>query len=344
MMRKKKGVLGMKELQIEKEDAGMRLDRYLAKALPLLPASLAQKYIRIKRIKRNGARAQRDDRLEEGDLLQLYINDEFFDRPRADNAYLTVTSPKLHLIYEDAHLLLVDKQPGLAVHPHDGAEYGKTLIDHIQAYLYAKGDWRPRQSTFVPALCNRIDRNTGGIVIAAKSAEALRILNQKVRDRELDKRYLAVIEGRMHPPEGTLRGQIFKDAAQNRVYVTDKPQPGSKTALTHYRTLQVRNGLSLVECQLVTGRTHQIRAQFAHAGHPLLGDGKYGKLGKDHQRRFQALYAYQLTFQFTTDAGCLSYLNGQTFQVEEVPFVREYFHENEPNRASENCDKICWDF
>ena len=159
-----------------------------------------------------------------------------FDRPRADNAYLTVTSPKLHLIYEDAHLLLVDKQPGLAVHPHDGAEYGKTLIDHIQAYLYAKGDWRPRQSTFVPALCNRIDRNTGGIVIAAKSAEALRILNQKVRDRELDKRYLAVIEGRMHPPEGTLRGQIFKDAAQNRVYVTDKPQPGSKTALTHYRT------------------------------------------------------------------------------------------------------------
>ena len=133
----------MKELQIEKEDAGMRLDRYLAKALPLLPASLAQKYIRIKRIKRNGARAQRDDRLEEGDLLQLYINDEFFDRPRADNAYLTVTSPKLHLIYEDAHLLLVDKQPGLAVHPHDGAEYGKTLIDHIQAYLYAKGDWRP---------------------------------------------------------------------------------------------------------------------------------------------------------------------------------------------------------
>ena len=199
----------MKELRIEKNDAGMRLDRYLAKAVPLLPASLAQKYIRIKRIKRNGARVQRDDRLAEGDCLQLYINDEFFDRPRADNAYLTVTSPRLHIVYEDENILLVDKQPGLAVHPHDGAEYGKTLIDHIQAYLYAKGAWRPRESTFVPALCNRIDRNTGGIVIAAKNAEALRILNQKVKDRELDKRYLAVIHGTMIPPQGTLRGQIF---------------------------------------------------------------------------------------------------------------------------------------
>lgn len=315
----------MKEFRIEKNDAGMRLDRYLAKAVPLLPASLAQKYIRIKRIKRNGARVQRDNRLAEGDCLQLYINDEFFDRPRADNAYLTVASPKLHIVYEDENLLLVDKQPGLAVHPHDGAEYGKTLIDHIQAYLYAKGEWKPRQSTFVPALCNRIDRNTGGIVIAAKNAEALRILNQKVKDRELDKRYLAVIHGTMAPPQGTLRGQIFKDASQNRVYVTERPQPGSKTALTKYQTLQTRNGLSLVECELVTGRTHQIRAQFAHAGHPLLGDGKYGKLEKGQGRRYQALYAYRLTFRFTTGAGLLSYLDGRSFQVEEVSFVREYF-------------------
>ena len=180
----------------------------------LLPASLAQKYIRIKRIKRNGARVQRDDRLAEGIACSYTSTTNFFDRPRADNAYLTVTSPRLHIVYEDENILLVDKQPGLAVHPHDGAEYGKTLIDHIQDYLYAKGAWRPRESTFVPALCNRIDRNTGGIVIAAKNAEALRILNQKVKDRELDKRYLAVIHGTMIPPQGTLRGQIFKDAVQ----------------------------------------------------------------------------------------------------------------------------------
>ena len=160
----------MKELSIGKNDEGQRLDRFVSKSVPLLPASLLQKYIRLKRIKINGKRAERDTRLHLGDTVQLYINDEFFDRPRADNAYLTVTSPRLHIVYEDENILLVDKQPGLAVHPHDGAEYGKTLIDHIQAYLYAKGAWRPRESTFVPALCNRIDRNTGGIVIAAKNA------------------------------------------------------------------------------------------------------------------------------------------------------------------------------
>ena len=319
----------MKELHIGRDDAGLRVDRYLAKAVPLLPASLAQKYLRIKRIKRNGARVRQDERLQDGDVLQLYISDEFFDTPRAENAYLTVAAPKLNIVYEDENILLTDKPPGQAVHPHDGAEYGKTLIDHIQAYLYAKGEWRPRSSTFVPALCNRIDRNTGGIVIAAKQPEALRILNQKVRDRELDKRYLAVIQGIMSPPQGRLTGQIFNDAAKNRVYVTDKPQPGSKTAVTCYRTLRTGGGLSLVECQLITGRTHQIRAQFAHAGHPLVGDGKYGKLSKQDNRRYQALYAYRLSFRFTTDAGCLAYLNGKSFQVAQVPFVETYFPSGE---------------
>ena len=305
----------MKEFTITQNDAGQRLDRFLAKAVPLLPASLAQKYIRLKRVKLNGKRAERDTRLTAGDTLQLYINDEFFDTPKEENAYLTVATPKLNIVYEDENLLLVDKRPGLAVHPHDGAEYGKTLIDHIQAYLYAKHEWRPREeNAFTPALCNRIDRNTGGIVIAAKNAEALRILNQKIKDREIDKRYLAIVEG-----------YLFKDAVKNRVFVTDTPQAGSKSCETRYRVLQSKNGLSLVECELVTGRTHQIRAQFAHAGHPLLGDGKYGKLDKRYTRTYQALYSYQLTFRFTTDADCLAYLDGRQFRVEKVDFVEEYF-------------------
>ena len=316
----------MKELTIGTNDAGQRLDRFLAKAVPLLPASLAQKYIRLKRIKRNGARAQRDTRLEAGDRLQLYINDEFFDTPREDNAYLTVAAPKLNIVYEDENILLVDKRPGLAVHPHDGAEYGRTLIDKIQAYLYQKHEWRPREeNAFTPALCNRIDRNTGGIVIAAKTAEALRVMNQKIKDRELDKRYLAIVEGTPKPKEGSLKGYLFKDAVKNRVFVTDGPKPGAKTCQTNYKVLDSRNGLSLVECELITGRTHQIRAQFAHAGHPLLGDGKYGKLDKRFDRTYQALYSYKLTFLFTTDAGSLSNLNGRSFQVEKVDFVEEYF-------------------
>ena len=316
----------MKEFTIGKNDAGQRLDRFLAKAVPLLPASLAQKYIRLKRIKRNNARAQRDERLCEGDVLQLYINDEFFDTPREDNAYLTIAAPKLNIVYEDENLLLVDKRAGVAVHPHDGAEYGKTLIDHIQAYLYTKREWRPREeNAFTPALCNRIDRNTGGIVIAAKTAEALRVMNQKIKDRELDKRYLAIVEGTPKPKSGVLRGYLFKDAVKNRVFVTDAPQKGAKTCETRYEVLESRNGLSLVECELITGRTHQIRAQFAHAGHPLLGDGKYGKLDKRFDRKYQALYSYKLTFRFTTDAGILNALNGKSFTVEKVDFVDEYF-------------------
>ncbi len=316
----------MKELVITRNDAGQRLDRFLAKAVPLLPASLAQKYIRLKRIKIDGKRADRDTRLTEGNVLQLYINDEFFDTPKPENAYLTVSAPKLNVVYEDDNLILVDKKPGQAVHPHDGAEYGKTLIDHIQAYLYAKGEWKPRaENAFAPALCNRIDRNTGGIVIAAKTAEALRILNQKIKDRELEKRYLCVVHGAPKPRQGRLEGYLFKDARQNRVYVTEKPQPGAKTAVTLYKTLQSREGLSLVECELITGRTHQIRAMMAAAGTPLLGDGKYGKLDKRFDRKYQALYSYKLKFTFTTDAGCLEYLNGKEFQVEQVDFVKEFF-------------------
>lgn len=315
----------MKAFTIGQNDAGQRLDRFIAKTVPLLPASLSQKYIRLKRIKVNGKRAERDTRLALADVVQMYINDEFFDTPKEENAYLTVTAPKINIVYEDENILLVDKKPGQAVHPHDGAEYGRTLIDHIQAYLYAKGEWKPRQeNAFAPALCNRIDRNTGGIVIAAKNAEALRIMNQKIKDREIEKYYLALVHGVMKPASGALKGYIFKDAKQNRVYVTDTPQKGAKTAETRYKTLKTANGMSLVECELLTGRTHQIRAQFSHAGHPLSGDGKYGKLSKTDERKYQALYSYKLRFSFTTEAGCLSGLNGKTFTVSCVDFADDF--------------------
>ncbi len=317
----------MKEFAIGPNDAGQRLDRWLAKAVPLLPAPLAQKYIRLKRVKVNGKGSKRDARLERGDVLQLYINDEFFDAPTPDNAFLRVDAPRLDIIYEDEHLLLLNKRPGMVVHPDD-REQVNTLITHVQAYLYQKREWSPRwENAFAPALCNRIDRNTGGIVIAAKTAETLRVMNQKIRDRELQKLYLCVIHGEMEPPEGQLKGYILKDGDRAQVRVFDKPVPGGRTAVTLYRTLKRRNGLSLMECNLITGRTHQIRAQFAAAGHPLLGDGKYGRERDNRRfdRRFQALYSYKLRFAFTTDAGPLEALNGREWMVENVDFVEEYF-------------------
>lgn len=317
----------MKEYTIGKNDAGQRLDRWLGKSLPLLPAPLAQKYIRLKRVKVNGRGAARDTRLVTGDLLQLYLSDEFFETPTQENAFLSVFKPQLELVYEDENLLLVNKRPGLVVHPDD-KEHVNTLITHIQAYLYQKKEWSPYwEHSFAPALCNRIDRNTGGIVIAAKNAETLRVMNQKIRDRELEKYYLCVVHGRMTPADGVLEGFLLKDEGKKQVAVFTHPVPGGRTAVTHYRTLEFRNGLSLMECELVTGRTHQIRAQFAAAGHPLLGDGKYGRERDNakYDRRFQALYSYKLIFSFTTDGGILAYLNGRSWQVPEVPFVTEYF-------------------
>lgn len=317
----------MKEFTIGPNDAGQRLDRWIAKTLPLLPAPLAQKYIRLKRVKVNGKGSKRDTRLQKGDVLQLYINDEFFDRPTPENAFLSVFKPQLDILFENEHIMLLNKRPGMVVHPDD-KERVNTLITHIQAYLYQKKEWSPYwENSFAPALCNRIDRNTGGIVIAAKTAEALRVMNQKIRDRELRKLYLCVVHGVMKPKEGQLKGYILKDEDRAQVKVYDHPVPGGKTAVTLYRTLESRNGLSLVECDLITGRTHQIRAQFAAAGHPLLGDGKYGleRDNKRFERKFQALYSYKLRFDFTSDAGPLSGLNGREWTVEDVDFVEEYF-------------------
>lgn len=317
----------MKELTVGKNDAGQRLDRFVAKALPLLPPALLQKYIRLKRIKCNGQRAQREQRLSAGDVLSLYINDEFFEKPREDNLFLTLFRPDLHIVYEDENLLLLDKRPGMVVHG-DKTEKVNTLINHVQAYLYQKREWNPKwENAFTPALCNRIDRNTGGIVIAAKNAETLRIINDKIRDRELDKRYLCITLGAPKAPAGRVECFLLKDEKKKEVAVYHRPIPGGKTAVTYYETLERRGELALLEVTLETGRTHQIRATFADMGCPLLGDGKYGR--SDANRRYgetrQALYAYRLTFDFTTDAGLLQYLQGKSFTVEQVPFRDKYF-------------------
>ncbi|MDR0915596.1 MAG: RluA family pseudouridine synthase [Oscillospiraceae bacterium] len=317
----------MREFTIGANDAGQRLDRFVAKCAPVLPSSLAQKHLRLGRIKVNGRKALRDYRTVRGDVVQMYVNDEFFDAPSEENAYLAVVDPALDIVYEDENLLLVNKPSGVLCHSDGGFDYA-TLIARIQARLYRRREWSPREeNAFAPALCNRIDRNTQGIVIAAKNAETLRIINEKIRAREIDKRYLAVVVGVPRPPAGRLEHWLFKDAQKNQVFASERQSVGSSLAVTEYTTLESRGGLSLVECRLVTGRTHQIRAQLAKIGTPIVGDGKYGseKVRRQYGEKGQLLCSYKLTFAFKTDAGSLEYLRGRTFELPRVDFVEKYF-------------------
>ena len=317
----------MKEITVKSNDAGQRLDRFVGKALPLLPESLLQKYIRLKRIKLNGKGAKRDTRLNKGDVLQLYINDEFFDKPKEENSYLKVGKPKLNIVYEDENIILLDKKPGVLCHSAGEWDYN-TLIANLQAYLSQNGQWRPKEeNSFAPALCNRIDRNTGGIVIGAKNAQALRIVNEKIQSREIDKYYLLTVCGKPSPSEALLEDWLYKDEGKNQVFVKKPDFPGAKIAKTEYRLLSSKGKLSLVECHLLTGRTHQIRVQMAHAGFPLLGDVKYGNaaMNRRYEEKGQALYSYKLRFDFKTDAGILNYLNGMEFKVQKVDFAEKYF-------------------
>ena len=265
----------MKEFTIQKNDAGQRADKFITKVCPALPKSAMYKYIRKKSIKCNGKRMEISQKLCEGDVIQMYINDEFFTNAEDSKSFLAAPA-KLNVIYEDENILLADKPVGLVVH-EDESGTPDTLINRLLHYLYEKGEYDPeKEQSFTPALCNRIDRNTGGIVIAAKNAEALRILNDKIRDREIAKYYLCIALGRVEPPKGRIECFLRKDEKSNTVRVYHRPVPDGRSAITLYQTLQTRGELSLLEVELLTGRTHQIRASMADLGHPLLGDGNQG--------------------------------------------------------------------
>lgn len=290
------------------------------------------KYIRLKRIKVNSKRAEISTRLNVGDVVDMYINDEFFTKSETRYDF-TGASKSIDIVYEDENIILLNKKAGLLSHPDD-TEYVDTLIGRVKRYLYEKGEYDPEdESSFTPALVNRIDRNTAGIVIAAKTAAALRILNQKMKDRELHKYYLCVIHGKPKNDSGTLTGYLVKNETKNKVFVYDTMKDGAKTIKTKYRVLKSGNGLSLVEIELLTGRTHQIRAHFASIGHPLLGDGKYGSnaLNKKSGLKKQCLCSYRLEFDFSTDAGELEYLNGKSFEIEHVWFRDEFEKLNLPS-------------
>ena len=316
----------MKKIVITKNDSNQRLDKFISKSFDNMPKSLMYKYIRKKRIKLNDKKADISTILNEGDVLTLYINDELLEPSKPKYDFLSAPI-RLDIVYEDDNIMLINKPEGLIVHPDD-SEYRDTLIMRIQHYLYDKGEYNPdNEQSFKPSLVNRIDRNTSSIVIAAKNATALRILNKKLKDREIDKYYLCIVHNKPKKQSGTLTGYLSKNEDKNIVKVSNKQDDDAKTIKTYYETLATKNNLSLVKIKLLTGRTHQIRAHMASIGCPLLGDGKYGINKNDRKKGFthQALCSYKLKFAFTTDGGELDYLNSQEFTVKRIWFVEELF-------------------
>ncbi|MGN1115864.1 MAG: RluA family pseudouridine synthase, partial [Candidatus Ornithomonoglobus sp.] len=279
----------MKEFIINENSGGQRVDKFIAKLMPRLPKSMMYKGFRKNCVKLNGRHVKDGSVfIEEGDELKLYFSDEFFE----NEPEFRYVKPKLDIVYEDENILVINKEVGVVVHA-DERSTGKTLVDMVQSYLFENNEYDPgKEQTFRPALCNRLDRNTGGLVIAAKNAKALRDMNERIRGREVRKFYMAVVEGY---PEKTGHLEGFTTRKEKVTAVSANASDGSRDVSLDYRVLAQKNGHSLVEIELHTGRTHQIRAQFSAAGYPLAGDTKYGGHGGLFR---QALWSVRLEFDF----------------------------------------------
>lgn len=323
----------MREFIIQFNDSGQRLDKFLQKAIPSLSKGMLYKSIRTKNIKLNGKRTDGAVMLSEGDVVRCYINDDFFENTAKvsgkskDKKYLFLKSSfELKIIYEDDNIIIINKPVGLVVHDDDHKSED-TLIARVLHYLYRSGKYSPEaENSFTPALCNRLDRNTSGLVIAAKNAAALREVNRLIRNNSVHKSYLCITYN--IPPKkcDTLHAYHYRPEGSKFVKISSRKQPNYHEIITKYNVLAKSDKLALLKIDLITGRTHQIRAHMAFINTPLLGDDKYGnaKINKHYHVKYQLLCAYKLTFEAEKDS-FLSYLNGKRFKAESPFFVNKYF-------------------
>ncbi|MCT8977341.1 RluA family pseudouridine synthase [Clostridium sp. CX1] len=308
-------------IEIGPNEAGQRLDKFLRKWLKDVPLSAIYKSIRKGDVKINGKKAKEKYSLEEGDILETreIVTEQKKEKfNRIENEFLKV-------IYEDDNMLLVEKWPGVLVHS-DRKNGAPTLTDYVLSYLFDKGDYRPESEiTFIPAPCNRLDRNTSGIVIFGKNFEALKLLNEMIRERKIEKYYQAVVSGRIK--DGLYEAYISKDEGENISKVFEEPRKNTKKISTDVKTIKSIGTFSLVELELLTGRSHQLRAHLSHLGNPIVGDSKYGTAKSNsffvnkYGLNYQFLYAYKLIFKDCPEK--LAYMENKTIAAALPPVLKK---------------------
>lgn len=300
----------------------MRLDKYLMEQFPTLNFGTLNKALRQNKIKVNGKKQPLSTRVGAGDEIKLFLLDEMLygcNEQKQQPLFLQ-TSYSITPIYEDEFVLLVNKPAGVPVADDSTAD---TLIHRAQRYLYLQNKWNP-DTDDTPALCHRLDTGTSGLVIIAKTAAAEQQLLKLIREHRLKKQYLCVTFGRPNPPQAVLNGYLYKDAQQGKVYIATTAGTGAKSVETHYKTIHTSGRLALLEVNLITGRTHQIRAHMASIRCPVLGDSKYGNntVNRELKIKYQALCAWKLTFP-ALESKELAGLSGKTFTVEKPWWVQQ---------------------
>jgi 23S rRNA pseudouridine955/2504/2580 synthase len=307
-------------IEIGTNEAGQRLDKFLRKLLKDVPLSKIFKALRKGDVRVNGSKQKENYSLQINDVIEIKYIQSTKEDPK--EKFIKVNASGMKITYEDSNILIVEKWPNILVHPDEKGKEA-SLTDYVLSYLNEKGDYLPENEiTFTPAPCNRLDRNTSGIVIFGKNFEALRTMNEMIREGKVEKYYNALVKGKIK--DGLYKGYIHKNEEANISKIYDEKVNDSKEIAMEVKIIRTNGAYSLLEIDLITGRSHQIRAHLSHLGAPIIGDNKYGdrKLNSFFANKFgldcQFLYAYKLIFRNTPDK--LEYLNNKTI-TESLPPV-----------------------